>query len=64
MPGQRLGGLWVEPFSIAGPPVLYSFLDKLPEAIVTLEGQDAAPEEYPEGFRLERSIARRDSGTT
>ncbi len=36
--GKRIGELYVEPFSLAGPPMAYSFLAEVPEATVTVEG--------------------------
>jgi hypothetical protein len=36
--GQRIGGLWVEPFAIEGPKSLYSFLDHADDALVTIGG--------------------------
>jgi hypothetical protein len=35
-PGERIGGLWVEPFAIAGPEVAFSFTDQVAKATVSV----------------------------
>lgn len=45
---QRFGGLWVERFDIAGPPVAFSFTDRVADAEVTLSGR--ACEQTRPGF--------------
>jgi hypothetical protein len=41
--GARVGGLWVEPFEIAGPVRRFSFTDAVAKATVSLEGVRAEP---------------------